>query len=261
MTSGGKPLLVRWLGAALDYVLVFNPVGARAHYMKLRAAHMHSTGLRLVADMIWSTTVRSGYDIARLKLEKFYNVHLKLLRHLVGMRYLAERLAPSYVVELPQPYAAAHVDLDTGGLTVVLGDLAHAEGEAVLRLVPLFKDPARLEDFLAMQSVFSDALVETYAAMSRRMGEYARTLASLVEAVNSVSRTLVEALPGCYDIIESVLERYNVTGRSVVNFAVEEAVARQLIAELQRRLQPAEQAAAPAAAKPAAAGKAGQAGG
>ena len=257
----GRPLLTRWMGTALDYVLVFNPVSARAHYMRLRAAHMHSTGLRLVVDMIWSTTVRSGYDVARLKLEKWYNVHLRLLRGIVGMRYLAERLAPSYVVELPQPYAAAHVELEGGGLTVVLGDLVVQEGEASLLFTPLFRDPARLEDFLAMQSVFSDALVETYAAMSRRMGEYARTLASLVEAVDSIARTLVESLPGCYDIIESVLERYNVTGRSVVNFAVEEAVARQLIAELQRRLQPAEQAAPPAAAKPPAAAQAGQSGG
>jgi len=235
-----------------DYALVFNPVSSRAHYLRVEDTALTGGGIDMLAMLIWSNArdLRSGYDVARLKLEKWYNVHVKLARALFGMRWLAEQLAPAYVVRLELPSSAVSVELDGAALTVYLGDLARVEGEErVLRMVPLFKDPAKLKEFLDMQSVFADALVDVYVKLDTRVEEYARVFAKVVDAVNTALKAVVERLPGAYEIIEDVLSKYNVTGKAVVDFAVQEAVAKQVIAELQRRLaeaQPPKPAQAPA---------------
>lgn len=237
-----------------DYALVFNPVSSRAHYLRVEDVALRGGGVDMLVKLIWSSSrdLRSGYDVARLKLEKWYNVHVKLARELFGMRWLAERLAPDYIVSLELPSSAVSVELDGAALTVYLGDLARVEGEErVLRVVPLFKEPSKLKEFLDMQSVFADSLVEVYAKMDTRFEEYARVLARVIDAVNSILKAVVERLPGAYEIIEDVLSKYNVTGKAVVDFAVQEAVAKQVVAELQRRLAelaPPQKPAAPAAA-------------
>ena len=243
-----------------DYALVFNPVSSRAHYFRVDDVALTGAGMEVLARLIWSSSrdLRSGYDIARIRLEKWYNVHVKLARELFGMRWLAERLAPAYIVRLELPSSAASITLDGAALTVYLGDLARAEGEErVLRMVPLFKDPSKVKEFLDMQSVFADSLVEVYAKLDMRVEEYARVFAKVVDAVNSILKAVVERLPGAYEIIEDVLSKYNVTGKAVVDFAVQEAVAKIVVAELQRKLaevQPPKTApAAPAATAPAAA--------
>jgi len=221
-----------------DYALVFNPVSSRAHYLRVEDVALTGGGVDMLVKLIWSSArdLQSGYDIARLRLEKWYNVHVKIARELFGMRWLAERLAPSYIIRAELPSSAVSVAIDGAALTVYLGDLARAEGERVLRLVSLFKDPAKLKEFLDMQSVFADSLIEVYAKLDTRVEEYARVFAKVVDAVNATLKAVVERLPGAYEIIEDVLSKYNVTGKAVVDFAVQEAVAKQVIAELQRRL-------------------------
>jgi hypothetical protein len=222
-----------------DYALVFNPVSSRAHYLRVEDTALTGGGVDMLAKLIWSSSrdLRSGYDAARLKLEKWYNIHIKLARELFGMRWLAEHLAPAYLVRVELPSSAVSVELDGAALTVYLGDLARVEGEErVLRMVPLFKDPSKLKEFLDMQGVFADSLVELYAKLDTRVEEYTRVLVKVVDAVNSILKAVVERLPGAYEIIEDVLSRYNVTGKAVVDFAVQEAVAKQVVAELQRKL-------------------------
>jgi hypothetical protein len=239
-----------------DYALVFNPVNSRAHYLRVEDVALTGGGVDMLVKLVWSSSrdLQSGYDIARLRLEKWYNIHVKIARELFGMRWLAERLAPAYIVRVELPSSAVSVGLDGAALTVYLGDLAGVEGEErVLRLVSLFKDPAKLKEFLDMQSVFADSLIEVYAKLDTRVEEYARVFAKVIDAVNSILKAVVERLPGAYEIIEDVLSKYNVTGKAVVDFAVQEAVAKQVIAELQRRLAELAPPQKPAPAAPAAA--------
>jgi hypothetical protein len=239
-----------------DYALVFNPVSSRAHYLRVDDTALSGGGVDMLARLIWTSSrdLQSGYDVARLRLEKWYNVHVKLAREIFGMRWLAERLAPTYIVRVELPSSAVSVELDGAALTVYLGDLARAEGEErVLRMVPLFKDPSKLKEFLDMQSVFADSLVEVYAKLDTRVEEYTRVFAKVIDAVNNILKDVVERLPGAYEVIEDVLSKYNVTGKAVVDFAVQEAVAKLVVAELQRKLAELAPPQKPAPAAPAAA--------
>jgi hypothetical protein len=237
-----------------DYALVFNPVSSRAHYLRVEDVALTGGGVDMLARLIWSSAgdLRSGYDIARLRLEKWYNIHVKIARELFGMRWLAERLAPAYIVRLELPSSAVSVELDGAALTVYLGDLTRAQGEErVLRMVSLFKEPSKLKEFLDMQSVFADSLVEVYAKLDTRVEEYTRVFAKVIDAVNNILKDVVERLPGAYEVIEDVLSKYNVTGKAVVDFAVQEAVAKLVVAELQRRLAELAPPQKPAPAAPA----------
>jgi len=225
------------------YILVFNPVSGHAYYLKTQKNIVFSQGtVKLLSRMVWTNTdIESGMHRAYTLMEKWYNVHIKLMKTLFGLRYVAEWLAPYYLVEIGVPTASVTVDIGETGLTVFWGDLAvDREERHVLRLVTLFKDPERLQRFLGMESVFADTLVEAHMEYKSEISRFTETYEKIISVTNQLLQEVINKLPGSYEIIEDVLSKFNVTGKDVVEYATEEAVAKWVIAKLQEQLAQAQ---------------------
>jgi hypothetical protein len=226
------------------YILVFNPVSGKAYYLKTQRQVYFSMGtVKFLARMVWSNNdeIESGIHRAHTLLEKWYNVHIKLMKALFGMRYVAEWLAPYYLVEVGVPSPSASVEIGETGLTVFWGELAVDKEEShVLHLVSLFKDPERLQRFLSLESVFAEALVDAHMEYKEQVSRFTETYEKIISVTNQLLQEIINKLPGSYEIIEDVLSKFNVTGKDVIEYATEEATAKWIIAKLQEQLAQAQ---------------------
>ena len=226
------------------YILVFNPVGGHAYYLKTQRQVVFSQGtVKMLSKMVWSNNdkIESGIHRAYQLLEKWYNIHIKLMKALFGMRFVAEWLAPYYLVEIGVPTTSATVDIGETGLTVFWGDLAvDKEEQHVLHLVTLFKDPDRLQRFLGQESVFAEALVDAHMEYKAQISSFTETYEKVIDVTNQLLQEIINKLPGSYEIIEDVLSKFNVTGKDVIEYATEEATAKWIIAKLQEQLAQAQ---------------------
>jgi hypothetical protein len=238
------------------YILVFNPVNGKAYYLKTQRQVYFSQGtVKMLSRMVWSNNdeIESGIHRAYTLLEKWYNIHIKLMKMMLGTRFVAEWLAPYYIVQVNVPSPSASVEIGETGLTVFLGDLAvDKEEKHVLHLVSLFKDPERLQRFLSLESVFAEALVDAHMEYKEQVSRFTETYEKVINVTNQLLQEIVNKLPGSYEIIEDVLSKFNVSGKDVIEYATEEATAKWIIAKLQEQLaqaQPPAQAKAVAQAK------------
>ncbi|MEM3427566.1 MAG: hypothetical protein QW212_04765, partial [Nitrososphaerales archaeon] len=208
------------------YILVFNPVSGHAYYLKTQRQMVFSQGtVKMLSKMVWSNTeIESGIHKAYQLLEKWYNIHIKLMKSLFGIRFVAEWLAPYYLVEIGVPTTSATVEIGETGLTVFWGDLAvDKEEKHVLHLVTLFKDPERLQRFLGQESVFAEALVDAHMEYKSQVSKFTETYEKIIDVTNQLLQEIINKLPGSYEIIEDVLSKFNVTGKDVIEYATEEA--------------------------------------
>jgi uncharacterized protein (DUF2164 family) len=238
------------------YILVFNPVSGNAYYLKTERHVTFSQGtVKMLSRMVWSNSdkVESGVQRAYALLEKWYNIHIKLMKAMLGLRFVSEWLAPYYLVEVGVPSPSASIDIGETGLTVFWGDLAVDKDEKhVLHLVTLFKDPERLQKFLSQESVFANTLVEAHMEYKAQVSRFTETYEKVIDVTNQLLQEVINKLPGSYEIIEDVLSKFNVTGKDVIEYATEEATAKWIIAKLQEQLAQAQPPPAPAkAAAPA----------
>jgi hypothetical protein len=232
------------------YILVFNPVNGNAYYLTTQRHVTFSQGtVRMLSRMVWSSNekIESGVLRAQAMLEKWYNIHIKLMKSLFGMRFLSEWLAPYYLLEVAVPAPSASVE--EWGLTVFWGDLREKE-EHVVELVTLFKDPERLQKFLSQEAVFANTLIEAHMEYKSELSRFTDVYEKIISVTNQLLQEVINKLPGSYEIIEDVLSKFNVTGKDVIEYATEEATAKWIIAKLQEQLAQAQPPPAPA--KPAA---------
>lgn len=225
------------------YILVFNPVSGHAYYLKTQRQMVFSQGtVKILSKMVWSNTeIESGIHKAYQLLEKWYNIHIKLMKSLFGIRFVTEWLAPYYLVEIGVPTTSATVEIGETGLTVFWGDLAvDKEEKHVLHLVTLFKDPERLQRFLGQESVFAEALVDAHMEYKSQVSKFTETYEKIIDVTNQLLQEIINKLPGSYEIIEDVLSKFNVTGKDVIEYATEEATAKWIIAKLQEQLAQAQ---------------------
>lgn len=225
------------------YILVFNPVSGHAYYLKTQRQMVFSQGtVKMLSKMVWSNTeIESGIHKAYQLLEKWYNIHIKLMKSLFGIRFVAEWLAPYYLVEIGVPTTSATVEIGETGLTVFWGDLAvDKEEKHVLHLVTLFKDPERLQRFLGQEAVFAEVLVDAHVEYKSQVSKFTETYEKIIDVTNQLLQEIINKLPGSYEIIEDVLSKFNVTGKDVIEYATEEATAKWIIAKLQEQLAQAQ---------------------
>jgi len=226
------------------YILIFNPVSGHAYYLKTQNNVVFSQGtVKMLSRMVWSNNdkIESGIHRVYQLLEKWYNIHIKLMKSLFGMRFVAEWLAPYYLVEVGVPTTSVTVDIGETGLTVFWGDLAEDKEEKhVLHLVTLFKDPERLQRFLGQESVFAEVLVDAHMEYKAQVSKFTETYEKIIDVTNQLLQEIINKLPGSYEIIEDVLSKFNVTGKDVIEYATEEATAKWIIAKLQEQLAQAQ---------------------
>jgi hypothetical protein len=222
------------------YLLVFNPVNGHAYYLKSQRQVFFSQGtVKMLVRMVWSNNeIESGVQRVYTLLEKWYNIHIKLMKTVFGMRYLAEWLAPYYLVQIGVPTPSATVDIGQASLTVFWGELLQKKEEPhVLELVTLFKDPEKLQKFLAQESVFAETLIDSHMEYKSQISKFTDTYVKIIDVTNQLLQEIVSKIPGSYEIIEDVLAKYNVTGKDVIEYATEEATAKWIIAKLQELAQ------------------------
>jgi hypothetical protein len=233
-----------------NMLLVFNPVNGNAYYMKPQRHVAYSQGtVRMLVRMVWSNNdkIESGVHRAYTLLEKWYNIHIKLMKAIFGTRYVAEWLAPYYIFEVGVPTPSATVDIGQASLTVFWGDLLQSKDEPhVLELITLFKNPEKLQRFLAQESVFEETLIESHMEYKSQISKFTDTYVRIIDVTNQLLQEIINKIPGSYEIIEDVLAKYNVSGKDVIEYATEEAMAKWIIAKLQEQLA---QAQPPAQAK------------
>jgi len=226
------------------YILVFNPVNGHAYYLKTEKNIVFSQGtVKALSRMVWTNNdkIESGVQRVYTFLEKWYNVHIKLMKALFGLRFVSEWLAPYYLVEIGVPTTSVTVDIGETGLAVFWGDLvADKEEQHVLHLVTLFKDPERLQRFLDQESVFANTLVEAHMIYKSSVSSFTETYEKIISVTNQLLQEVINKLPGSYEIIEDVLSKFNVTGKDVIEYATEEAAAKWIIAKLQEQLAQAQ---------------------
>ena len=238
------------------YILVFNPVSGKAYYLvTVKGALFRQGAVKMLAKMIWSNNddYETGFHRVYTLIEKWYNIHIKIMKAIFGMKWLAERYAPLYILEAGVPTPSATVDLDETSLTVFWGDLTpDKEDKQHLYLVTLFKDTDRLQKFLNQESVFAEALIEAHTEYKSQITKFADAYTNIITIANQILQEIIDKLPGSYEIIEDVLRKYNVTGKDIIEYATEEATAKLVIAKLQEQLaqmQPPAQAKAVATAE------------
>jgi hypothetical protein len=222
------------------YILIFNPVSGKAYYLvTVKGAMFRQGAVKMLAKMIWSNNdeYETGIHRAYTLLEKWYNIHIKLMKAVFGTRWLAERYAPHYILEAGVPTPSATVDLDETSLTVFWGDLTRdKENKHHLYLVTLFKDAERLQKFLNQESVFVESLIEAHTEYKSQITRFADAYTNIITIANQILQEIIDKLPGSYEIIENVLQKYNVTGKDIIEYATEEATAKLIIAKLQEQL-------------------------
>jgi hypothetical protein len=226
------------------YILVFNPVSGNAYYMKTERHIVFTQGsVKMLVRMVWSNSdkIESGIHRAYALLEKWYNVHVKLMKSILGLRYVAEWLAPYYLLQVNVPTVSTTVDIGQTVLTVFWGDIAQDKQEKnVIHVITLFKDIATLQKFLAQESVFADTLIETHMEYKTQISKFTDSYQKIIGVTNQLLQEIIEKLPGSYEIIEDVLRKFNVTGKDVIEYATEEATAKWIIAKLQEQLAQAQ---------------------
>jgi len=226
------------------YILVFNPVNGHAYYMKTQRQVVFSQGtVKILAKMVWSNNdkIESGVHRAYTLLEKWYNIHIKLMKSLFGLRYVAEWLAPYYLIQVGVPTSSATVDIGQASLTVFWGDLSQNKEEPyTLEVITLFKDPEKLQKFLSMESVFEETLIDSHMEYKSQISKFTDTYVKIIDVTNQLLQEIINKIPGSYEIIEDVLAKYNVSGKDVIEYATEEATAKWIIAKLQEQLAQAQ---------------------
>jgi hypothetical protein len=168
------------------------------------------------------------------------------MKKILGMRLVAEWLAPYYLVEVGVPCPSATVDIGETGLTVFWGELSQKKEEThVLELVTLFKDPDKLQKFLAQESVFAETLIDSHMEYKSQLSKFTDTYVKIIDVTNQLLQEIINKIPGSYEIIEDVLAKYNVSGKDVIEYASEEAMAKWIIAKLQEQLAQAQPPTSP----------------
>ncbi|MEM1810271.1 MAG: hypothetical protein QW324_05360 [Thermofilaceae archaeon] len=182
--------------------------------------------------LLWTNDpqVPSGDKVLTMLSEKWYRIDAKLLKSLAP-RYATRVYAPVFDFQLSDLERVVFASVRAGDLylNVGLADVRLTE-RGVVEVKHLFSDEVDLERFLAGESVFFELARASQAVLEAEVLKYAERYREILNAVAEISASIVDRVPGCFEIIASVLRKYNVEPRDVVDFAVAEAAARRQLA-------------------------------
>jgi len=217
------------------YVLVFNPVEGRTLYAScpsivLKSGRMLSECGVIVSD--WEN-ILDGVRYVNRVLSKRWSpdaIWMRIVRAIMGLRWCAERYAPKYKFTFIAP-EYSFVDLGDAenffDIKIVMADLVR-ETESSANVVPLFKlMGVDLQTFLAGERQFAKALTVLLTKLATLELDISSMATNAFNSMNMVTERIVSSTPSALDILSMIMQKYNVSGRDIINY-----VAREIKAEL-----------------------------
>lgn len=165
--------------------------------------------------------------------EKWYRLDVKLLEALLGTRWAVEHYAPQVALRISNPEA---VFMSLGeaeeyfDIAISMGDLTMNEQDN-LSLTPLFGiHGVELEKFLAGERQFATALSSVLSMISDLELEVSQNVVKAVSELHEVVERAITGTPNALELLSMFMQKYNVSGKDIVDF-----VANELKAEMRAR--------------------------
>ena len=216
------------------FLLVVDPVAGKIAYIDVKSMRV-STGRTVFRGRVWYSSFEelpSGYQRVQSLLRKWWRVDAKLLWAL-SPRLAIKHYAREVTIECEEVSRVVVATMDALNLYFAWASVAPSERGSFV-LVPLF-DVIDLQLFLRGEASYKMA----YEALRQRLMAYEERMIdsyrNLLQLASDIVRSVVERLPSSYEIIEDVLSRYNVTAKDILDFAVSEAIIREVVARAQQQ--------------------------
>lgn len=223
-----------------ESLLVFNALRRTAYLLEVLDFYVGQEGAKCIARVLWTNDeqVPSGYSEAKRLASKWYRVDAKLLLH-VSPRYAMQRWAPIYEVAFSDVEKTVMATVSYGDfyINLALADFRLDKDKGLVRLQHLFSDDVELSRFLKGESVFYEQALAALSLLESETLKYAKRYAEVVERVGEVTASVVDRVPGSFELIAQVLRKYNVEPRDVVDYAVAEEAVRRLLEQLKQQQQ------------------------
>ncbi|MEM1568431.1 MAG: hypothetical protein QXI84_08125 [Thermofilaceae archaeon] len=214
-----------------ETLLLFNPLKRLSYFVEVLDLRFEGRTV-VTGRLLWTNDpqVPSGDKVLTMLSEKWYRVDAKLLKALAP-RYAVRVYAPVFDFQLSDLERVVFASVRAGNLYLNIGlaDVRLTE-RGVVEVKHLFSDEVDLERFLAGESVFFELARTSQAVLEAELMKYAERFSEVLKGAAEISASIVDRVPGSFEIIASVLRKYNVEPRDVVDFAVAEAVARRQLA-------------------------------
>ncbi len=241
------------------YLLVVNPVRQESAYLRCRGftaarGRLHTKCRVIVAYGDVPDGVKA---LAKLK-EKWYRIDVKLLEALLGTRWAVEHYAPEVALTISSPeavFASLGPAEEYFDVSIALGDLT--ADEKGVSLVPLFRvHGVELERFLAGERQFASALSRVLSLIADLELEVSQGATKAVSELHEVVEKTISSTPNALELLAMFMGKYNVSGKDVLDYVVNELKAEMRARAEEARKQEALAKAmeALAAAKPAGGG-------
>jgi len=215
------------------YLLVINPVRQQSAY--LRCEGFTATKGRLYTRckvIVAFGDIPDGVKALERLKEKWYRLDVKLLEALLGTRWAVEHYAPQVTLSISNPEA---VFMSLGpaeeyfDIAISMGDLAMNEDS--MSLTPLFGvHGVQLERFLAGERQFATALSNVLSMISDLELEVSQNVTKAVSELHEVVERTITGTPNALELLSMFMQKYNVSGKDIVDF-----VANELKAEMRAR--------------------------
>ena len=219
------------------YYLALDVVSNRAAYLLVYEDTMEASpaGITFIAKAIYAPQLpQDGYRRLRDALRKWWRLDARILVRLHGYRGAAERMAPEVEVFFADFDRCVHATVGVAPLAEIhigLVDVRPVEGK--LMITPLFMKygsaEVTLERFLRRESQYKEAFFQLLATVRGDVIELADVVARAIHEASRMAGSVVEQVPSAFDVISQVLRRYNVDPRMVIDYAVREAKAEELL--------------------------------
>jgi len=224
------------------YLLVINPVKQQSAYLRCEGFTATKGRLHTRCKVIVAFgDIPDGVKILERLKAKWYRLDVKLLEALLGTRWAVEHYAPVALLSISNPEA---VFMSLGpaeeyfDISISMGDLTMNEGK--MNLTPLFGvHGVELERFLAGERQFAAALSSVLSMISDLELDISQNATKAVSELHEVVERMITGTPNALELLGMFLQKYNVSGKDIVDFVINELKAEMRVRQEEMRKQEA----------------------